>query len=227
MTLIGSAFMGIWHEVDPASDDEYNSYHTVEHIPERVGLPGFTSGRRYVESNRDQPVYFTVYSAYSADVFASQPYRARLDSPTDWTKRMQPSFRHFTRAVYEILSSHSNGIGGALAIVSCGSVDDRETFYAWSRDAVDASKAWPGVTGLYCGWDTGITSSYTTNEEKIRHGDDQNSAPRGLVLIEAVRSREAEAGAEKLMKLFRQRAADTSMSSNTFALSVHIASENS
>src|SRR5688500_9222934 len=98
MTLRGVAFLAMWHDVAPAGEREYNDWHTREHMPERVGIPGFLVGRRYVDWTLDTYRYFTIYEGETLATFNSQPYLARLNAPTPWTNRMQPYFRNMIRA---------------------------------------------------------------------------------------------------------------------------------
>jgi hypothetical protein len=51
MALKGSAFLALWNDFDPARDEEYNCWHTFEHVPERVGIEGVVSGRRYIAAS--------------------------------------------------------------------------------------------------------------------------------------------------------------------------------
>ena len=48
MALTGSAFLAIWHDIDPPSWTEYMEWHTREHMPERLSIPGFTVGKRLI-----------------------------------------------------------------------------------------------------------------------------------------------------------------------------------
>ena len=47
MALAGRAFLAMWHDIAEAGDAEYNAWHTRQHMPERLGVPGFRVGRRY------------------------------------------------------------------------------------------------------------------------------------------------------------------------------------
>ena len=40
--------IAIWHDVLPEAKDEFYEWHSREHMPERVGIPGFRRGRRYL-----------------------------------------------------------------------------------------------------------------------------------------------------------------------------------
>ena len=48
MSLAGSGAVCIWHDIAPEATDEFYQWHNREHMPERVGIPGFRLGRRYI-----------------------------------------------------------------------------------------------------------------------------------------------------------------------------------
>ena len=41
MSLLGTGVLAIWNGIDPDAEREFVRWHVEEHIPERVGLPGF------------------------------------------------------------------------------------------------------------------------------------------------------------------------------------------
>ena len=53
MPLRGSAFLAIWHDIEAHGEVEYDDWHTREHMPERVEIPGFEAGRRWVDRSLD------------------------------------------------------------------------------------------------------------------------------------------------------------------------------
>ena len=93
MALNGTAFLALWNEFDPARDDEYSIWHTFEHVPERVGIDGVLSGRRYAAREREHWRYFTLYELSGLDALAGASYMDVVDRPTEWSASMRPSFR--------------------------------------------------------------------------------------------------------------------------------------
>ena len=79
--MIGTAALGIWIDVDAKALDDFNAWYREQHIPERLSVPGFLRGRRY-EATGAGPAYFTLYETTDAAVLSSEPYLARLNSPT-------------------------------------------------------------------------------------------------------------------------------------------------
>ena len=58
MALLGQGALVIWHDVRDESD--YNEWHSKEHMLERVAVPGFRRGLRYV-ALAGSPKYLNVY----------------------------------------------------------------------------------------------------------------------------------------------------------------------
>src|SRR5256885_14231528 len=47
-----NAFLALWNGLDRSdAREEYEAWHAMEHVPERVGLPGFLWARRYVRGS--------------------------------------------------------------------------------------------------------------------------------------------------------------------------------
>jgi hypothetical protein len=75
--------LGIWNDIDPGDEREFNDWYTREHLPERLAIPGFRRGRRYVRWEDEQPSaqkYLTLYETESVETLASAPYLDRLDN---------------------------------------------------------------------------------------------------------------------------------------------------
>jgi len=113
MNLAGSGAVCIWHDIAPEATDEFYQWHNREHMPERVGIPGFLRGRRYI-AVAGAPAYFTLYEAESADVLGGNAYLDRLNAPTEWTRRMMPAFRRVSRSICRVAYSDGVGQGGFM-----------------------------------------------------------------------------------------------------------------
>jgi hypothetical protein len=48
MPLLGSATMLLSFDLDAAAIEEHDRWHTHEHLPERLSIPGFHRGTRWV-----------------------------------------------------------------------------------------------------------------------------------------------------------------------------------
>ena len=101
MTRPPGAFLALWNSISsPALQPEYETWHTMEHVPERVGLPGFIEARRYRSwepTANGTPLYFTCYWLDSLDALDSAPYRDVFTYPTPWSARMRTGLTDFFR----------------------------------------------------------------------------------------------------------------------------------
>src|SRR5215470_5785138 len=77
MSLAGQAVVAIWNGIAPEGRTEFYEWHNREHMPERVGIPGFRRGRRYI-AKYGTPEFFTLYEAESPEVLVGQDYLNRL-----------------------------------------------------------------------------------------------------------------------------------------------------
>jgi hypothetical protein len=110
MALLGSAAMLLWYDIIPEQIAEHDDWHTRQHFPERVGIPGFIRAQRWV-SRPPGARYFVVYEVKDIDVLSSAQYLERLNNPTPWTSRMMPSFRGMVRGFCRLESSHGSVLG--------------------------------------------------------------------------------------------------------------------
>src|SRR5262249_2279914 len=117
MPLRGRAFNALWSDLMKGYEREFDSWHTIEHMPERLGVPGFLRGRRYITTKADSHAMFILYEAAHIDTFPPPGLLARLNDPTEWAKRVQPGLVNFVRGPCQTLLSLGDGVGGALAAI--------------------------------------------------------------------------------------------------------------
>lgn len=110
----GSAFLALWNDCDPVRSD-YNSWHTREHVPERLALPGFMSAHRYA-SSAGGGEFFTLYQLTDMSVLLSQAYGDLLSSPTPWSRSMRGNMQRFDRRAYFVAASLGAGVGAFIAV---------------------------------------------------------------------------------------------------------------
>ncbi|HYL79744.1 MAG TPA: hypothetical protein VEU07_02970 [Candidatus Acidoferrum sp.] len=96
MQAAGRAEGLLYVEVDcpPELESEFHAWYNLEHVPERMSIPGFVSGRRYA-ALEGLPRWLATYELTSAAVLESPEYRKWLGGPlqTAWTTRMIASTR--------------------------------------------------------------------------------------------------------------------------------------
>ncbi len=95
--LLGRGAVVIWNDVAPEGRDQFYAWHDNEHIPERLAIPGFRRGRRFISPSHS-PEWLTLYEADDLSVVTSTPYLARLNAPTPATVSALEHFRNTSRA---------------------------------------------------------------------------------------------------------------------------------
>jgi len=117
MPLAGRALLVLWNDIRRDREVEYDRWHTVEHVPERVAVPGFLGGRRYVDRGRESHRYFTLYELASLAALDTDEYRDLVAHPTPWSTSMRPDFANFVRVPASVVASDGDGIGAAVAVM--------------------------------------------------------------------------------------------------------------
>lgn len=114
MTLLGTGVLAIWNGIADGRDEAFLEWHVKEHMPERVGVPGFLRGRRY-KAIEGEPAYFNFYEVDTPEVLRSSPYVAKLNDPTPWTREVVATFTDTSRTICRIACTAGIGVG-AFAI---------------------------------------------------------------------------------------------------------------
>lgn len=82
-------FLLVFMNPPPAFDEEFNAWYDSEHIPERLAVPGFLTGLRYVNIGAGAPRYLAMYDLESLGVLETPAYlRVAFDDASPWTKRV-------------------------------------------------------------------------------------------------------------------------------------------
>ena len=184
MTLIGNGVLAIWNGIAPQAEDDFVAWHVREHIPERVGLPGFLRGRRYVAVD-GHPKYFNFYETETAADLASPVYQARLNAPTDWTRRVVAHFTDTSRTICDVAWSVGVGEGGWIEAIVLETAVPAEAFQTAMRARLGgAITAIPGIVGLHLLKGHAAAGQGDTVEKKLRGVPDRTAA--WIVLVEAI-----------------------------------------
>jgi hypothetical protein len=111
--LLGTGAVLVWNDVASDGRRQFYDWHDKEHIPERLEIPGFRRGRRYIKPNHS-PEWFTMYEADDLGVITSPKYLKRLNTPTPATQQTLKYFRNTSRAVCRIACSLGSSSGGHM-----------------------------------------------------------------------------------------------------------------
>ena len=181
MSMLGRGAVAIWHDIAPEGREEFYAWHGGEHMPERVAIPGFLRGRRFVAIDADLE-FFNLYETRDADVVKGPDYRARLNAPTPWTMATVKHFRSVARALVEVAASLGTADGGIIATVRCDLADDRVAPDVMAERVLAALCELPGVAGAHLLLADREASGEVNAEQRARGA--ANAIPRCALLIE-------------------------------------------
>lgn len=172
-----SGLMAFWARIDAAYLDRFRQWHNSEHMPERVSIPGFLAGRRYLGHGTND-FFLMMYETRDPAVLASAGYLARLNSPTVWTRETLPHFREPVRNIYRRIATRgTSDLFGAPCLVSV-----RFNADALDGQLVEGLAALPGAARTRLYEIDGDISGIQTSERKIYGGGP--GAQRYLLLVE-------------------------------------------
>ncbi len=183
MSLLGTGAVAIWHDIAPEGREAFYDWHGNEHMPERLGIPGFRRGRRFVAIAADLE-YFNLYEAETVDVLRGDGYRARLNNPTPWTVRTVKHFRSVARSICRVVASHSKAQGGQVATIRYDVADSQAKAHVsdMTRDLIPSLSAVAGIAGVHLLVADEEASGERTAEQKARGGT--NAVPRYALIVE-------------------------------------------
>jgi len=167
MPLLGPAAMLLSFDIEAAAIEEHDRWHTHEHLPERLSIPGFLRGTRWIATDGG-PRYMVVYEVESIGTLVSEAYLARLDNPTPWTTRMMPHYRGMSRGLCTVLGSFGAGQGGCAALIRFAP-EGREAVRWLLDEALPAIPAMPGLGSAHLL--QAAREAAMTNEQRIRGAD--------------------------------------------------------
>jgi hypothetical protein len=152
----GRAAVAMWWEIAPEVRAEWEHWHTTEHMPERLGIPGFLRGSRWVAGSS----YFVLYEAQQLATLTTGAYVERLNDPSPWSRQMMPHHRNMVRSLCLVRARVGAGLGHAMATVR------------FSQQALPHLEERKGVTGMQL-LESQPAAGLPTTEQKIRGGDAQ------------------------------------------------------
>ncbi|MFD2094004.1 hypothetical protein [Blastococcus deserti] len=164
--LLGQALMLYAVDVAPEDTARFAVWYVHEHLPERVAVPGFLRGRRYVRIDGPGQQHLTLYDARDTAVFSSPEYLARLDDPTPLTREVVRTFRRPHRAVLSVLFSHGATTGRRLAMLQLPAADPAQLHRWVEDDLAPTVLTHPDVYGLHLAVvDAGATAAKSATAE--------------------------------------------------------------
>jgi hypothetical protein len=189
VALAGKGVLAIWNGIAAEAEADFVAWHIGEHIPERVAVPGFLRGRRYV-AERGAPKYFNFYETETPEVLVSPDYLARLNAPSPWTQRVVRHFRETSRTICHVAQSRGLGDGASVATLRLAASGERAAFLARLGTMMDELQAAPSIVAVHLLEGQGGGGGATA--EKALRGEPDQTAD-WILLIEAVEAAPLEA----------------------------------
>jgi hypothetical protein len=156
--MLGQAAVAMWWDISPEARPEWEDWHTTEHMPERLGIPGFLRGSRWVALSGELS-YFVWYEAKDLATITTGPYLHRLNNPSPWSQKMMPHHRNMVRSLCRVRGGFGDGLGQAMATIRFS-----------AAGALPELKPGRGVTGMRL-LEAQPMAGPPTAEQKIRGGD--------------------------------------------------------
>jgi hypothetical protein len=172
MTLLGQGVLAFWNGMAEGTDADFIEWHVREHIPERVGVPGFLRGRRYVAED-GHPKYFNFYETETPAALTSSAYMARLNDPSPWTRRVIAEFRETSRTICKVAASLGVGTGAWMETLRLRPAPDGEPFRSAMTGLLPDLLATWGIMGVHLLEGMPNESGGATAEKALRGVPDQ------------------------------------------------------
>ncbi len=173
MPLLGPAAMLLSFDIEASAIEEHDRWHTHEHLPERLSIPGFLRGTRWTNAGGEGEGqrYMVVYEVAGLDVLSSEAYLTRLNNPTLWTQRMMPHYRGMQRGLCAVAGSFGLGQGGVAALIRFTPEAARaDALQRWLlEEALHAVPTTPGLGSAHLL--QGAQQAAMTKEQSIRGAD--------------------------------------------------------
>jgi len=172
MALLGKAALAMWWDIAPEMKAAFEDWHSHEHFPERMGIPGFRRGSRW-RCAAGQEGIFVMYELDAYDTLSSSQYLARLNAPTPWSTKMMPHHRNMVRSQCIVLESNGGGVAASGVTVRLSPAAQRgDELRAFLKSLICNLSTMPGLVGAHL-LKHRTPEIETTLEQKIRGGGDQ------------------------------------------------------
>ena len=170
MPLLGQAAMLLSFDIAPEAIAEHDDWHTHEHLPERLSIPGFIRGTRWIAVH-SQPRYLVLYEVAQLATLASEAYLERLNNPSPWTSKMMLSYRGMSRGFCSVTGSFGIGLGHRCVLIRFKPDTGAESpLREWLlKDILPDLPSRSGIGSVHLL--EGALTPAMTNEQRIRGAD--------------------------------------------------------
>lgn len=174
MSLLGQAALAMWWDIAGETRAEFEHWHSHEHFPERLALPGFLRASRWAAADGGEG-FFILYELQEHAALSSTEYLARLNAPTPWSTRLMPHHRNMVRSQTRVLHSHGAGIARHAMTLRLSPRDgEAQGLQAALRSLVEDLPMRAGLAGAHL-LRTDTPAIAPTTEQAIRGNADRSA----------------------------------------------------
>lgn len=190
----------MWWDMAPTMRSEFEDWHSHEHFPERLAVPGFRRASRWADA-AGGPGFFILYELEAFETLVSPAYLARLNAPTPWSTKLMPYHANMVRCQSRVLHSRGAGVARhALTLKLSPRAGQEEALRAHLQRLMDQLVSTAGVAGCHL-LQAEVPAIAQTVEQKIRGGSDRSAdwvlvaCGYDPVVLQALRDTELRAAA--------------------------------
>lgn len=162
----------MWWDMAPEMKLEFEHWHSHEHFPERLGVPGFQRASRWTSAAGGEGI-FVMYELTSYAILSSDAYVRHLNTPSPWSMRMMPHHRNMVRSQCHVLESSGSSVArNALTLRVSPMQDGADELRAFFKALCTALVQRPGIVGAnLLRHQTPLVAE--TTEQRIRNSADR------------------------------------------------------
>lgn len=165
----------MWWDIERHWRQEFENWHSHEHFPERMSIPGFLRGSRWISAQGNEG-FFVLYELERYETLVSPAYLERLNSPTPWSTRLMPQHRNMVRSQCRVVDSVGGMLGRYVLTLRLTPVVGAESsLQAYLADHARTVAQEPGISGAHL-LVTQTPDIPATTEQRIRGGRDREAA---------------------------------------------------
>jgi hypothetical protein len=139
----------MWWNMAPELRSEFEDWHSHEHFPERMSVPGFRRGSRWVSEDGGGD-FFVLFELDSYGTLTSPHYLARLNDPTPWSTKMMPHHRNMVRSQCRITETHGGGLAQFMLTLRFSPIAGQaEALQGYLAPLLARLPLLPGITGSH------------------------------------------------------------------------------
>ena len=172
MQTVGQAALVMWWRIDSGHVAEFEQWHSQEHFPERLAIPGFLRGTRW-KAALGAARYIVIYETQDLATLDSAAYTERLNHPPARSGAVFLRFRDMMRSPCVVQAGFDNGVGGAAVTVRLSPAEGQAGPLAlWlTQSLLPQLAAQPGVVAASLLQAQAPRLAGRTIEQKLRGGD--------------------------------------------------------